>query len=367
MSPLDRRRTAALASILALGLLASDGRGDDPRLDVRLLLGERLDGETTLEPAIGVGTLSAPFGVDFTPEGHMVVVELEGGRVHAFDQEDSQLRLVAGDGSIGAAGDGGPAHLATFNGMHNVAVAGDGTIYISDTWNHSVRAIDPEAGTIRTIAGGGEPGFAGDGGPAEDARFHDVICVALDPADRHLYLADIANRRVRAIDLESGVVRTVAGNGERGAPTDGAIAVESPLVDPRAVAADAEGRVYILERGGHALRVVEPDGTIRTVVGDGTAGYADGPGRAARLNSPKHLCLDDLGRVFIADDENAAIRLYDPESGQVTTLLGRGEGHPEVELSHPHGVCVRGTTLYVVDTRHDRIFQVEGAIAPAKR
>ncbi len=98
------------------------------------------------------------------------------------------------------------------------------------------------------------------------------------------------------------------------------------------------------------------------MVGDGRAGFADGPGREARLNSPKHIAVDDHGAVYIADDQNAAIRRYDPKTATVTTILGRGHGQPAVELSHPHGVCVQGPTLYVLDTRHNRIFRVEGAI-----
>ena len=144
-------------------------------------------------------------------------------------------------------------------------------------------------------------------------------------------------------------------------------AIDSPLVDPRAVAADDQGRVYILERGGHALRVVEPDGTIRTVVGDGRPGFADGPGREAQLNAPKHIAIDTQGAVLIADDENAAIRRFDPRTGIVTTVLGRGHGHPAVRLSHPHGVCVQGSILYVLDTRNNRVFRVEGAIPQPRK
>ena len=106
--------------------------------------------------------------------------------------------------------------------------------------------------------------------------------------------------------MASGTIRLIAGNGERGVPADGAVAREAPLVDPRAVAADGEGNVYILERGGHALRVVDRAGKIRTVAGTGKAGPAgdDGPALAATLRGPKHLCLDREGNVIIADTDN---------------------------------------------------------------
>jgi sugar lactone lactonase YvrE len=130
-------------------------------------------------------------------------------------------------------------------------------------------------------------------------------------------------------------------------------------VDPRAVAVDSRHQVYILERGGHALRVVTRDGRIRTVAGTGERGYADGPALEAQLNSPKHLCVDAHDNVFIADDQNRAIRKYDPENRTLTTVLGRGVGDPPVQLSRPHGVCIEGGTLYVVDTGNNRILRVD--------
>src|SRR5438445_9999798 len=131
----------------------------------------------------------------------------------------------------------------------------------------------------------------GDGGPAVKARFGNIYCASLDPSGERLYLADLDNRRIRVVDLGTGVVTTVAGNGKKGVPEDGADAVKAPLVDPRAVTVDDKGNVYILERSGHALRVVDAEGKIRTVVGTGKAGATgdDGPGRLATLNGPKHL------------------------------------------------------------------------------
>jgi hypothetical protein len=280
---------------------------------------------------------------------------MEGGRVHRLDPS-GRFETIAGDGTAGYAGDGGPPRAAVFNNMHNVAVGDDGTIYLADSLNHVVRAIGPKGEIIETVAGTGQAGYAGDGGPPREASFHDVMCVTYDEPRCRLLLTDLNNRRIRAVELgrEPAIVTTVAGNGEKGVPADGAKATEAPLVDPRAAAADAHGRLYVLERGGHALRVVEPDGTIRTVVGDGEAGLVDGPGREARLNGPKHLAIDEAGRVFIADDTNAAIRLYDPATGMVSTVLGRGH----VRLDHPHGVCVRGDWLYVVDSGHDRVLRM---------
>ena len=243
--------------------------------------------------------------------------------------------------------------MATFNGMHNVAVTPGGDVYISDSWNHCIRRID-RGSVITTIAGTGEPGFSGDGGPATSAKFDYVMCITLNHANDKLLVADLRNRRIREVNLESGRVRTVAGNGKKGVPKDGAKAIESPLVDPRAVCSDAKGNIYVLERGGHALRVVRPNGLVFTVAGDGQRGDTDGPAMKARFNSPKHICVGPDQNVIIADDGNALIKKYTPRSGQVTTLLGRGK----IKLSKPHGVCWERGNLYVVDTGHNRILRL---------
>jgi sugar lactone lactonase YvrE len=336
------------------GFARDEPAGSGP--EVELVLG-RLSPEEGGPADADPGPLEEPFGVDFLSDGTMVVVELGGGRVHTLAPEGA-FQTISGDGSTGYDGDGGPARAATFNGIHNVAVGPDDAIYISDSWNHCVRRIDPDDGTIDTVVGTGEVGDSGDDGPASDATFNYIMCITFSPDHERLYLADLNNRRIRVVKMVSGIVSNVAGDGRKGVPADGDAALSSPLVDPRAVAADSAGRVYVLERGGHALRVVEPDGSIKTVAGTGEAGFRDGPALEAQLNGPKHLAVAPDDSVYIADDLNGAIRRYDPETGTVSTVLGRGFGHPSLSLLHPHGVCVEGDTLYVVDTGHDRIFRM---------
>lgn len=301
--------------------------------------------------------LKRPFGVDFNSRGQMFIVELEGGRIHRHDP-DGSLHHVSGDGSKSYRGDGGNYSQATFNGMHNCAVTPNGDLYIADSWNHCVRHVDAQTGLITTIAGTGKAGFNGDGGPASSAQFDYIMCITLNPAGNVLHITDLKNRRIRAVDLRTGIVRTVAGNGRRGVPEDGSVAVDSPLVDPRAVAADSQGNIYVLERGGNALRVVRSDGTIETVAGSGKNGLNDGAARQCGFGSPKHVCVDNNDNVYIADDTNKAIRKYDPKEGTVTTILGRGHGDKRIQLLHPHGVCWQNGNLYVVDTGHNRILRM---------
>ena len=142
---------------------------------------------------------------------------------------------------------------------------------------------------------------------------------------------------------------------------NGSLAIDSPLVDPRAVAVDSQQRIYILERNGNALRRVNPDGRIVTVAGTGEKGFQDGPALQAMFGSPKHICVDGQDRVIIADDANSAIRSYDPVTEMVSTLLGRGFGDQRVKLNQPHGVTVNHDQLIVCDTSNNRIFRLQFA------
>jgi DNA-binding beta-propeller fold protein YncE len=345
-----------VASALTLVLTALNPAfaAPPPVESVELIVGSRSVDEGG-QPNPPASPLKAPFGVDFDSAGTMFIVELEGGRVWERSAK-GDLKVIAGDGSKSFAGDGGPADKAKFNGMHNVAISRAGRMFIADTWNNCVREIDMKSRRIRTLAGSPQAGFAD--GLGVLAKFDYVMCVTLNHDETQLLIADINNRRIRVLDLADGSVRTIAGNGQKGVPQDGALAATSPLVDPRAVAADSHGRVYVLERSGNALRRIDADGKIYTVAGTGEAGFADGPGSTAKLNGPKHLCVDSVDYVFIADDENAAIRRFNPNSGELSTVLGRGIGDKRLRLKHPHGVCIQGPDLYVIDTGNDRILRV---------
>ncbi len=226
-----------------------------------------------------------PFGLDFLPDGSIVLADYGNNRICRVDQ-DGKVTTFAGAGQKGHAD--AAVEKAQFNGPHNVVAAKDGTVFVADTLNNLIRKIDPKTKMVSTIAGTGSPGFSGDGGPAHAAAFNQPYHVALDSRQENLYVADLGNFRIRKIDLKTGLVTTVAGNGKKGIPSDGATAIDAPLVAPRACALDSKGRLYILERSGHSLRVVEA-GKFRTVVGTGKVGAAGdgGPGLKATFNGPK--------------------------------------------------------------------------------
>lgn len=344
-------------SMAAVVLLPVFGWADHPHVQqVEFLVGDWLKSEGG-DAQPDEFLLNRPFGVDFDSHANLYIVELEGGRLFQLN-EQRQLRRISGDGTRSYAGDGGPLKAATFNGMHNLAIDANDIAYVADTWNHCVRRIDLQRSRITTLSGDGQAGFRGDGAMADQAQYNYVMCVSLNPQDDALFIADLKNLRIRKVDLKSGRVSTVAGNGQKGVPEDGAMAVASPLVDPRAVAVDSQDRIYILERGGHALRRISADGRITTVAGTGTKGFQDGDALRAQFASPKHLCIDDADRVIIADDANAAIRCYDPQTETVSTLLGRGFGQPRIRLSQPHGVTFHDGKLYVCDTSHNRLLML---------
>jgi sugar lactone lactonase YvrE len=254
--------------------------------------------------------------------------------------------------------------------MHSLAVTPDGAIYLADTWNKRVRRFNPRSGGIEAFAGAIDTGATKDGGPAIHAKLGGIYCVAFNADFSRLYLTDLDNRKIHYVDMKSGAIHHVAGNGKKGLPQDGADAKKEPLVDPRAACTDRKGNVYILERGGHALRVVDEAGKIRTVCGTGKPGNTGDGADAlkATLNGPKHLCVDQGDNVIIADTANHVIRKYTPKDGKIVRLAGTGKkgdskdgGEPlSVSFNEPHGVLIHPDgTLYIVDSMNHRVFRWE--------
>lgn len=304
--------------------------------------------------------IKSPFGVVHDAQGRLLIVEY-ASRIEAIDA-DGKVVVVAGDGVEGKSGDGGPALQARFKSPHSLDVGADGAIYVADSFNDTIRKVDPKTGVISLFAGAAK-GFSGDGGPADKANFSGTYCVAFNRAKDKMIVTDLDNRRIRVIDMKTNVVTTVAGNGKRGVPEDGADATAAPLVDPRAATMDSKGNLYVVERGGHALRVVDAAGKIKTLI----------PGPAAPkgphvLNGPKHLWIDQDDNVLIVDTENHRIVKWLVAEGKLVPVAGTGVkgkagvgGPPEqVQLNRPHGAYTDAKgTLYISDSDNDRVLKIE--------
>jgi streptogramin lyase len=248
---------------------------------------------------------------------------------------------------------------------------GEGNMYFVEMQNHLVRRVDAKTQTITTIAGTGQQGFGGDGGPATEATFSRPHSIALD-GQSGLYIADIGNHRIRRVDLTTGIVDTIAGNTQRQLPQDGQQAKGNPIFGPRALFIDKD-TLWIALREGHSVwRMDLRDGILRHFAGTGEKGFAgDGqPARQAMFNGPKGIAIGPRGDVFVVDTENQAIRKIDIRSSTITSVAGygptgRGGGGDggaanRAQLDRPHGVCVAADgTIYIGDTLNHRVRSVK--------
>ncbi|MCH2209439.1 MAG: hypothetical protein MK132_26755 [Lentisphaerales bacterium] len=300
-----------------------------------------------------------PFGVELDSKGNMYIVEYDGSSVGVLSYKGDFTKL-GGDGSRDFAVENGPIKKAKFNGLHNAIIDAEDNVYITDTFNNRLRKYDPKTAIISTYAGGKE-GFFGDGGPAAESGWNQLYCAAWNKDKSKIYIADLKNNRVRVVDFKTGVVNTVAGNGKKGIPKDGADALKSPLMNPRAVTVDSKNNLYIADRAGHALRVVKPDGKIYTIVNKkGKKGRALGDGVKAQLFGPKYLAIDKDDKVWIADDQNDRICLYDPETKKLTSVIGKDSNMKGWDIKRPHGVTIhKDGSIYVVDSGNNRVLKLE--------
>ena len=291
-----------------------------------------------------------PFMCAFDSQGNLYVAEATNHCVRRVDAATGRIATVAGNGGQGYSGDGGPAVEATMDQPYSLQVDGNGDIYIVDRLNSVIRKVDAATGIITTVAGTGEAGYSGDGGPGTEAMLREPNdCFLESPRsdDRGgLLIADIQDQRIRRLDLATGVITTFAGNGEKVRSGDGSPALQASILGARAVCMDSRGNTYIAEREGNGVRKVDANGIMSTFAGTGERGYDGdgGPAITATWGAPKAIRCDSHDNVIVVDTENHAIRRIDPATGIVTTIAGGhlgGEGDggsaTEAGLDRPHG------------------------------
>jgi hypothetical protein len=363
--------------------------------------------------------LQAPFGVAVDSQGNVFIADQLNQRIRRVDGTTGVITTVAGNGTRGYGGDNGdPTAANLFNPM-DVAVDNLGNLYIADTSNQRIRFVsggvittvagngvssivgdcannadatsvslnnpfgvavaqgnlyiadfgnscvrEVSGGAITTVAGTGTAGFNGDGIPATTAELNLPFGVALD-ASGNLYISDFGNNRTRRVDGVTQQIATVAGTGAKGFGGDNHPATSAQLADPKGVALDAAGNLYIAdEANGRVRRVDAVKQIITTVAGDSSTTGDGGPASTATLVIPKGVAVDSHGNIFIADTQNARVRRVDAVTGTITTVAGNGSPGfigdgglaTEAGLDHPTGVAIDSLgNFFIADSNNNRI------------
>lgn len=313
--------------------------------------------------------INNPFGIARGPDGALYLCDTDNHRIRKLTP-DGKIQTVAGTGERGWSGDGGPALSAKLNEPYEVRFDKSGAVFWVERMSHTVRKLDPATGVITTVAGSGEMGFGGDGGPATKAKMNQPHSISFDAAG-DLYICDILNHRIRKVDMKSGVISTFAGTGEKKTATDGSKFAGAPLFGPRAMDFDKNGQMWLALREGNALyRLDLSAGTLHHVAGaGGKPGFAGngGPAKAATLGGPKGVSIDAKGKVYFADTESHSIRYFDPTTDTVDVLAGTGQkgDGPEPDplkckMGRPHGVFVdTDGSILIGDSEAHRVRRVK--------
>jgi sugar lactone lactonase YvrE len=300
-----------------LALVAGNGKGGDGPAHLARLL--------------------TPYGAGFDAQGNLYVGEIYGHKVRKIDR-DGNMTTIAGTGEKGYGGDGGPALQAKFWEIHDLVVAKNGDVYVADSFNYRIRKIDAKSGLVTLIAGTGKKEHGGDGGPAVLASLDGTAALALDAKEEKLYTTGFS-KRLRVVDLKTGIIDTVAG-----------------IPGGRCAAVGAKGHIYVGK--GDTVHMLEPGQTMARIVLD--------------KNEPPMqvvaMCVDRDDNLVLADMKSQAIRRYTPATGKLTILVGAGKrgngglkGPPlQAELKDPHGVCFSPAgMLYFTDSFNYRVVRVE--------
>jgi len=354
------------------GGLAVDGRGNVFFADRDNFRVRRIDTSGTITTIAGNGqyrfsgdggpagsaNLNQPVGLGFDVSGNLLVADLSNSRIRMI-RTDNSIQTVAGNGTFGFSGDGGPAVNAALNLPQGVAADQAGNFYIADQFNDRIRQVKP-GGTITTLAGGGVA--IGDNGPPSQAKLSFPWSVAVD-AQGGVLIADSFNNRIRRVAPDGRTITTIAGVGVAGFSGDAGPATSARLSAPRAVAVDGSGRIYFSDTGNNRVRFINSAGTIQTLAGGGAALGDNGPATGATLNNPRGLAIDLAGNVYIADSFNNRVRRVAP-GGTITTVAGTGtagfSGDGDLaamaQLNTPQGVAIDAAgNLYIADVENHRV------------
>jgi DNA-binding beta-propeller fold protein YncE len=282
--------------------------------------------------------LNQPENLAVDPSGNVYIGDLRNHRIRRVDAVTGDITTMAGTGEEGFSGDDGPATSAAISNPFGMVIHPDGDLYFADTENQRIRRIDATSGVITPVAGNGQRGFGGDGGPATGAMLSRPHVLAVHPSG-DLLIGDSFNQRIRQLDLETGVIQTIAGTGEQGIGGDGGPATAAEFVFFGELAVDHRSRLYLSGVGNHTIRAIDLEtGIISHVAGTGRWAFGGdgGPALEADFHLPYGIDVDDEGNVYVADFWNWRVRKIEMSTGTVSTVAG-GVSPPEgTEHYHFH-------------------------------
>jgi sugar lactone lactonase YvrE len=351
---LTRRATIASGLAFATGAHAAEKR-------IVTVVGSGVQGVAQNGDGALNTKLDQPYGVCIGPDGALYWADFGSNRV--LKMKSGKVSIVAGNTIKGHDGDGEKAADAQLSAPHEVRFDSHRNMLVAERDAHVIRRIAARTNIITTIAGNGTPGFSGDGGPANAAQLKQPHSIALDGRD-NLYICDIQNNRIRRRDARTGIITTFAGNGEV-SDTPSIAPLTAALHGPRSIDSAPDGTMYLILREGNKVFAIDPrKKTLTRIAGTGAKGYGGDNGRAkdATWNGPKGIAYAPDGSLYISDTENHVIRRVSLRNGTVSTVVGTGvrgdgpDGDPlKCALARPHGVFVHNGTLYIGDSENHRI------------
>jgi len=333
--------------------------------DVSTIAGSGADGYSGDGSAAVEAAVSQPFGLVVGADKALYVCQVGSHVIRRIDLQTQIITTVAGNGKKGFSKSGKLATESELNEPYEVRFDKQGNMYFVEMQNHAVRRVNVKTGIMELIAGCGEKGFGGDGGPATSAKLSRPHSIALDNDD-NLYICDIGNQRVRRVHLPTGIITTFAGTGERKPTPDGAPITGTPLRGPRALDFDGDHNLILALREGNAIyRIDLQTQTLHHLAGTGKSGYSGdgGPAKQAMLSGPKGVALAKNGDIYFADTESHTIRVVRKQSGIMETVVGDGkkgdgpDGDPlHCRMDRPHGVFVDSADrVYIGDSNNHRV------------
>jgi sugar lactone lactonase YvrE len=319
----------------------------------------------------------APLGITLDAADNLILVDGGSDRVRKIDGATQVITTIAGNGELGSSGDGGPATSASLFNPNSVSVDAAGNVFVADTFNYRVRKIDAKTGAISTVAGNGMIRVTDNNGPATTAALGHPGGVAFDLTG-NLFIADTGNSLIRKVD-PAGIITTVAGNQPLGFSGDNGSAIAADLSTPNALVTDAAGNLFFADSSNQRIRRIDSKGIITTVAGNSQPSYV--PGFAgdgdlavkALLAYPRGAALDIAGNLYIADTENHRVRRVDAKTGIIMTVAGSGPATPEpggfsgdngpgfaARLNSPYAVAVdRAGNLLIADSGNGRVRKLD--------